>query len=466
MPIISPRARLLSATALACGSISIGTTAARAACAPDPPGGSPVVKCAGVDDNGFAAPPADDLTVDVTGTVQGNAADLLRRQQRQEGPRKHRQHQRQHHRPRQHRQRHDHASAATSTAASRSPAAARPTSRSGRDRNFNGRVSLQGGANKIDSSGTFNKGLVLAATDFNDVFNRAGAQINQIFSLSGDGENRLENSGTVNNGLTIDGDGIGVVFNRANATINGDLSSVGTSKDYVDNYGLFNNRIMQGDGIDVTINQPGGKINGQVSQGGARDGFQMLGGLLNQDVQQGDGADYTWIHGGLINGGVATGAGEDQLLWDGGNIKGFGIDMGGDDDVAIFRGLTSRQPDARPEDPRRPRRRRALLAGHHRRGRRPLPAVGDLRSCERLGTDLRRHPDNGRYRHRRRRAPHRPDQHGSRRGPGRGRAGSGAKRRPRRRHLERRHHRSHQRPRPAGGFAAHPRPLLRRRRQR
>ena len=83
MPIISPRARLLSATALACGSISVGATAARAACAPDPPGGAPVVKCAGTDDNGFAAPPADDLFVNVTGIVQGNAADLVRRQQRQ-----------------------------------------------------------------------------------------------------------------------------------------------------------------------------------------------------------------------------------------------------------------------------------------------------------------------------------------------------------------------------------------------
>ena len=66
----------------------------------------------------------------------------------------------------------------------------------------------------------------------------------------------------------------------------------------------------------------------------------MLGGLLNQDVQQGDGPDETWIHGGLINGGVATGAGEDHLLWDAGNIKGFGIDMGDDDDVAVFRELT------------------------------------------------------------------------------------------------------------------------------
>ena len=66
----------------------------------------------------------------------------------------------------------------------------------------------------------------------------------------------------------------------------------------------------------------------------------MLGGLLNQDVQQGDGPDDAWINGGLINGGVGTGTGEDHLLWDGGNIRGFGIDMGDDDDVAVFRELT------------------------------------------------------------------------------------------------------------------------------
>ena len=58
-------------TALACGSLSVGATAARAACAPDPPGGAPVVTCSGNDNNGFAAPPAEDLTVNVTGTVQG-----------------------------------------------------------------------------------------------------------------------------------------------------------------------------------------------------------------------------------------------------------------------------------------------------------------------------------------------------------------------------------------------------------
>ena len=139
----------------------------------------------------------------------------------------------------------------------------------GQNRNFNGRVSLQGASNTIESSGTFNNGLVLTGTEFNVVLNRAGAQINQIFSLSGDGENRLENSGIVNNGLTIDGDGSSVVFNFANATINGDLQSVGTSNDFVDNYGLFNNRILQGDGIDVAINRPGGRINGQVSQGHA-----------------------------------------------------------------------------------------------------------------------------------------------------------------------------------------------------
>ena len=339
MPIISPRARLLSATALACGSISVGATAARAACAPDPPGGAPVVKCAGTDDNGFAAPPADDLFVNVTGIVRGtppisfdgnSAQKALDNTGIIEG---------------------------TITALGNTGNVAinqRGTVNGGvtitgsgttvltldRGRTFNGRVSMAGRLEHDHSSGTFNNGLVLTGIEFNDVVNRAGAQINQTFSLSGDGQNQLDNYGIVNNGLTIDGDGTSVVFNRANATINGDLESVGTSSDYVDNFGRFNNRIIQGDGADVTINRPGGTINGQVSQGGAQDWFQMLGGLLNQDVQQGDGPDDAWINGGLINGGVGTGTGEDHLLWDGGNIRGFGIDMGDDDDVAVFRELT------------------------------------------------------------------------------------------------------------------------------
>ena len=214
------------------------------------------------------------------------------------------------------------------------------------------------------------------------------------------------------------------------------MESVGTSSDYVDNFGRFNNRIIQGDGADVTINRPGGTINGQVSQGGAQDWFQMLGGLLNQDVQQGDGPDDAWINGGLINGGVGTGTGEDHLLWDGGNIKGFGIDMGDDDDVAVFRELT---PDN-------------LTSGLKIDGGlgddelfwqtttgadvSRVPAVGDLRSHQRLGTDLRRHPDDGRLRHRHRRALHRPDEHRSCGEQGRGRARSGAERQSGRRHLE------------------------------
>jgi hypothetical protein len=320
MPIISPRARLLSATALACGSLSVGATAARAACEPDPPANADVVTCSGnVDD--YDAIPGRDLTVEVVsgatmnpipgnpnnaaisfdnnnaskfllnqGNLNGNITGIKNKGEiavTQSGNANF---------------------GMTVTGSGTTTVVVDP------NRSFNALVSLEGASNTVDNFGTFNQGLVLSATRFDTVTNRAGAQINQTFSMSGDGRNRLDNSGTVNNGLTIDGAGTSVVINRENATINGDLSSVGTSQDWVDNYGLFNNRIIQGDGSDVTINRDGGTINGQVSQGGARDAFAMIGGLLNQDVQQGDGPDHAWIRGGLINGGVASGADEDRLL--------------------------------------------------------------------------------------------------------------------------------------------------------
>jgi len=344
MPIISPRARLLSATALACGSLSIGASTARAACEPDPPANASVVTCSGSTD-GYDAIPGRDLTVEVVsgaamnslpgsadnaaisfdnnnagktllneGNLNGNITAFDNRGDISV----------------------THSGNANFGMTVNGTGTTTLVIDAGHS--FSGPVSLEGASNTADNSGTFNNGLEATGSAFNDVTIRQGGQVNGTFSLTGDGQNRVDNSGIVNNGLVLDGDGEGVVFNRANATINGDLSSTGTSADYVDNFGLFNNRILTGDGDGTVINRENATINGGVDQGDGVDSFTMLGGRINNDVQQGDGEDYAVVSGGVITGRVLAGDARDDLLWEGGKIG--RIDMGAAQDVATFRGLT------------------------------------------------------------------------------------------------------------------------------
>jgi hypothetical protein len=72
--------------------------------------------------------------------------------------------------------------------------------------------------------------------------------------------------------------------------------------------------------------------------GPGADMFFMLGGRINNQVLLGTGNDQGTISAGVIIQTVFAGDGADFVLWDGGNIG--GLDMGADDDVAVFRNLT------------------------------------------------------------------------------------------------------------------------------
>ena len=235
MPVISPRARLLSATAIACGTLSIGATAARADCQPDPPNGAPVVTCKGTDDNGFAAPPADDLTVEVTGNINkpipgnpngaaisfddnsankaldnagsingyvtaiGNSGNvtIFQRGSLNGG--------------------------VTITGTGTNTLVAEKT--------INNRVSLEGASNTVDLSSNLNKGLELTGSEFNHVVIRSGGgHVNDVFTVTGDGSNWVDNYGKINADATIDGDGTSVFINRSSGAVNGNLQSLGASE--------------------------------------------------------------------------------------------------------------------------------------------------------------------------------------------------------------------------------------------
>ena len=165
--------------------------------------------------------------------------------------------------------------------------------------NINGLVNFSGAQNTVDNFGTFNQGLVLFGTTSNTVTNNAGATINGTFSLDSPlGHNMVSNAGTINNGLTLSGNGTSFVENL-----------------------------------------PGGTINvGVTSTGAASDQFLMLGGTVNGEVKQGAGDDKAEVRDGTITGFVRSEAGKDVFLWTGGFIG--GLDMGTEDDVATFRGLT------------------------------------------------------------------------------------------------------------------------------
>ena len=165
--------------------------------------------------------------------------------------------------------------------------------------NINGLVSFSGAQNTVDNFGTFNQGLVLSGTTGNSVTNRSGAFINQIFSLTSPfGHNMVSNAGTINNGLTLNGNGTSFVENLPGATINQGVTSTGASSDV----------------------------------------FLMLGGTVNGEIKQGAGDDKAEVQAGTITGFVRSEAGKDVFLWTGGFIG--GLDMGTEDDVATFRGLT------------------------------------------------------------------------------------------------------------------------------
>jgi autotransporter family porin len=112
--------------------------------------------------------------------------------------------------------------------------------------------------------------------------------------------------------------------------------SVGSARDDVTNNGLINNSVILNNGDDLYTNT--GTQNGLVDMGPGADMFFMLGGRINNQVLLGTGDDEGTISGGEITQTVFAGDGADFVLWDGGHIG--GLDMGADDDVAVFRNLT------------------------------------------------------------------------------------------------------------------------------
>lgn len=202
-----------------------------------------------------------------------------------------------------------------------------------------------GGRVTFFNQSVLNSGIHITGQGTHLIDNQSGALIDRELSITGPSRNTIINSGTVNSGIALSGTVSNVITNRIGATINQDIVSNGSAQDTVENLGLVNNSIRLNEGDDVVINRVGvgsdpglGTINGEVNQGAGNDRFFMLGGRINNQVLQGPGNDEATVSGGTITQFVRAEAGSDTLLWTDGLIG--GLDMGTEDDLATFRGLT------------------------------------------------------------------------------------------------------------------------------
>lgn len=194
---------------------------------------------------------------------------------------------------------------------------------------------------EFDNRATLNGGLAVSGDGTYIVHNYANSHINSVFSFTGNGANIITNDGTLNNGITINGNGTTSITNTTGASLNNGIFVNGSSQTYVQNYGTIQSTIALGSGDDTIVNYDPGQINGNVSQGAGNDIFDMRGGRVSATVNQDDGNDQFLLSGGEVTGSLMAGAGADYMFWTGGLIG--GIDMGTDNDVAVFRGLTDTQ---------------------------------------------------------------------------------------------------------------------------
>ena len=195
-------------------------------------------------------------------------------------------------------------------------------------------VSGDGNLNFINSGG-LNPGLTVNGNGTHSVLNLN--MINQTLTFNGNGTDSVDNRGTINPGIQKNGAGSLAVSNALNATINQGIFVNGSAQTAIDNFGTIQSAITLGSGNDRITNN--GTLNGDSNMGDGNNLFQMQGGRLNGNVIQGAGDDRTELSGGEITQFLRAGAGNDTLLWTGGLVG--GVDMGAGNDNATLQNLTT-----------------------------------------------------------------------------------------------------------------------------
>ncbi|WP_395336134.1 hypothetical protein WBP06_18955 [Novosphingobium sp. BL-8H] len=203
-------------------------------------------------------------------------------------------------------------------------------------------VNIVGSDNSLDNSGVINGQLLLNGTSANFVVNRS---VLNAVEIDGDGQNTLFNVATINGNVNFNSNGN--VFVQNTGLISNSIRSTGASADFIDNAGNISGAVDTGDGNDVVINRVGSVntllgpqrgISTGVNTGNGNDVFMMLGGEINGNVMLGAGQDFAVMSGGTLTNPLQTQDGNDLLYWSGGTMN--AIDMGNDDDTALFFQLT------------------------------------------------------------------------------------------------------------------------------
>jgi hypothetical protein len=259
MSIIGSRSRLLSATALACGSVAFGAPDAEAQCVISGDTGT----CSGSTE-GIAAPAAGDLTLTVNTGAQVRAF----------GP--------------------SYNAAITFDGNTGDKTLVMQTG-SRLDAQF--RSSGNVGTITVNNSGYIN-GFTVTGGGTRTVNNLSGGVLNTA-TLQG-GINFVTNEGSIEgSGLKITDATENTIIHRG--TFKNSYMSQGTSKDPFSNYGNL--------------------VGAGVLLGGGDDVFTMFSGTVDNSVKLEDGNDLATIEGGTINPGLEAGAGDDVVTWNGGVLK-------------------------------------------------------------------------------------------------------------------------------------------------
>lgn len=96
------------------------------------------------------------------------------------------------------------------------------------------------------------------------------------------------------------------------------------------------------------FNMSGGVIDRNLVTGFDDDTIIISNGTIGGNISVSGGADSVTITGGIVAGNVMLSVGSDQFTWDGGGVVNGTIDLGGDDDVAVFANLSDPNIGATP----------------------------------------------------------------------------------------------------------------------
>lgn len=204
-----------------------------------------------------------------------------------------------------------------------------------------------------------NSGTVLSARDGIVLGNQGNTIVNAgtmtaagAAMRTGDGADAVTMLGGTVTGTIDQGEGVDSFTMRA-GRINGNVDQGGSLDTAIISGGTITGGLIDGDFVTITggsvgfislniannvVDMRGGEVVGDVTASFQRDTLNLSGGVIGGSVNFGNGNNVGNVSGGRIVGSFLTGTGLDRFTWSSGRIG--GLDLGANNDVALFRNLT------------------------------------------------------------------------------------------------------------------------------